>query len=297
MRALLFGGTGQVGAEICTLAGDAGVDLVAPEEADLDITNHDAILALIASTRWDIVINAAAYTNVDGAESEQALAFAINAEAPALIAAETGRRGIPLIHISTDYVYDGKKGAPYVEQDAIGPLNAYGRSKAEGDRGVGIGNRQHIIVRTSWVYSHRRKNFVKTILQLAQTRDQLKVVADQHGCPTRASDVARACLDIAKHCVADDVGTPYGIYHYAGAGQTSWFEFATTIIGLAGKGLSRRPEILPIPTRDYPTPANRPLDTRLDCGLVVQTFNLTLQPWRHALADTIDRLLTDKDFL
>jgi len=176
------------------------------------------------------------------------------------------------------------------------PLNVYGRSKAEGDRGVGIGTRRHIIVRTSWVYSHRRKNFVKTILQLAQTRDQLKVVADQHGCPTRASDIARACLDIAKHCVADGEGTPYGIYHYAGAGQTSWFEFATTIIDLAGKRLSRRPEILPIPTQDYPTPAIRPLDTRLDCGLVAKNFNIGLQPWQHALADTIDRLLTDEDF-
>ena len=130
MRALLFGGTGQVGAEICALAREADAELVAPEEADLDITNHDAILALIASQQWDIVINAAAYTNVDRAESEEALAFAINAEAPARIAAETGRRGIPLIHISTDYVYDGKKGAPYVEQDAIGPLNVYGRIKA-----------------------------------------------------------------------------------------------------------------------------------------------------------------------
>src|SRR5262245_18886104 len=296
MRALLFGGTGQVGAEICALAGELGADLVAPEEAHLDITDHDAIFALVASRRWDIVINAAAYTNVDGAESEEALAFAINADAPARIAAETGRRGIPLIHISTDYVYDGKKGAPYVEQDAIGPLNVYGRSKAEGDRGVSAGNRRHFILRTSWVYSHRRKNFVKTILQLAQTRDQLKVVADQHGCPTRATDIARACLDIAKHCVTDGERAAYGVYHYAGAGQTSWFEFATTIIDLAGKRLSRRPEILPISTRDYPTPANRPLDTRLECGLVVKTFNLTLQPWQLALADTIDCLLIDKDF-
>ena len=215
---------------------------------------------------------------------------------PRRIAAETGRRGIPLIHISTDYVFDGKKGAPYVEQDPIGPLNAYGRSKAEGERGVGAGNRRHIILRTSWVYSHRRKNFVKTILQLAQTRDQLKIVADQHGCPTRASDIARACLEIAKRCVAEREHAPYGVYHYAGAGQASWFEFATAIIDLAGKRLSRRPEVFPIPTRDYPTAAIRPLDTRLDCGLVIQNFNLTLQPWQDALADTIDRLLTDKDF-
>ena len=140
------------------------------------------------------------------------------------------------------------------------------------------------------------RTFVKTILQLAQTRDQLKIVADQHGCPTRASDIARACLEIAKRCVSERDHAPYGIYHYAGAGQASWFEFATAIIDLAGKRLSRRPEVFPIPTRDYPTAAIRPLDTRLDCGLVIQNFNLTLQPWQDALADTIDRLLTDRDF-
>ena len=158
--------------------------------------------------------------------SNEALAFAINAEAPAQIATETGQHGIPLIHLSTDYVFDGKKGAPYVEQDPIGPLNAYGRSKAEGERGVRAGNHRHIILRTSWVYSHRRKNFVKTILQLAQTRDQLKVVADQYGCPTRASDIARTCLEIAKRCVCEREHALYGVYHYAGAGQASWFEFA-----------------------------------------------------------------------
>jgi len=296
MRVLLFGGTGQVGAEICEIADDAGIDLVAPGHADIDLIDRKAIVRLIESQPWNMVINAAAYTNVDGAESNQALAYAINAEAAARIAAETGRHGIPLIHISTDYVFDGKKGAPYVEQDPIGPVNAYGRSKGEGERGVGAGNCQHIILRTSWVYSHRRKNFVKTILQLARTRDQLKIVADQHGCPTRARDIAMACLDIAKHCVKDGEHAPYGVYHYAGAGQASWFEFATAIIDLAGERLSRRPEVLPIPTRDYPTSAVRPLDTRLDCGLVVQTFSLTLQPWQHALTDTIDRLLTDKDF-
>src|SRR5262249_17517478 len=151
-------------------------------------------------------------------------------------------------------------------------------------------------LRTSWVYSHRRKNFVRTILQLARTRDQLKIVADQHGCPTRASDIARACLTIARRCAADGAQAPYGVYHYAGGGQTSWFEFAKTFVDLAGKRLPRQPEVLPIPTRDYPTPAIRPLDTRLDCGLVVGTFKLTLQPWLQALAETIDRILTDGDF-
>jgi dTDP-4-dehydrorhamnose reductase len=295
MRALLFGGTGQVGAEICTLVGDAGFDLVAPGHAGFDLKDLEAIAELIASKPWDIVINAAAYTDVDAAESNEVLAFAINAEAPARIAAETGQRGVPLIHISTDYVFDGRKGVPYVEQDQIGPLNAYGRSKAAGEHGVRKSSPRHIILRTSWVYSHRRKNFVKTILHLAKTRNQLKIVADQRGCPTRASDIARACLVIAERCMSEPEYAPYGIYHYAGAGEASWFEFATAIINLAGKRLSRQLEVLPIPTRDYPTPAIRPRDTRLDCDLVAQNFDITLQPWQDALADTVDRLLTDKD--
>ena len=182
--------------------------------ADLDLTDTLAIGRIIAADPWDVIINSAAYTNVDGAESNEALAFAINAEAPARIAAETGDRGIPLVHISTDYVFDGRKGAPYVEQDQVGPLNAYGRSKAEGERLIRCGNERHIILRTSWVYSHHRKNFVKTILQLAKTRDQLKIVADQHGCPTRASDIAKTCLDIAKRCASDCEKAIYGIYHY-----------------------------------------------------------------------------------
>ena len=295
MRALLFGGTGQVGAEICTLADDAEADLVAPGHAEFDLTDSTAIGRMIAAGPWDVIINAAAYTNVDGAESNEAMAFAVNAEAPARMAAETGRRGIPLLHISTDYVFDGRKGAPYVEQDKVGPLSAYGRSKAEGERFIRAGNERHIILRTSWVYSHHHKNFVKTILQLAKTRDQLKIVADQHGCPTRAGDIAKTCLDIARRCALDREKALYGIYHYAGAGETTWFEFATTIVNLASKRLSRRPEVLPIPTRDYPTPAIRPLDTRLSCALVVQNFNIALQPWQQALTETIDRLLT-KDF-
>src|SRR5262249_22077168 len=229
MRVLLLGGTGQVGAEI-VLSAAARAEVVAPGSAEFDLKDRAAIGRIVEAERWDIVINAAAYTDVDGAESNEAMAFAINAEAPARIAAAAGQRGIPLIHISTDYVFDGSKGAPYVESDAVGPLNAYGRSKEVGERNVRDASPQHIILRTSWVYSRRRKNFVKTILRLAAARDQLKVVADQHGCPTSASDIAKACLDIAEHCVSDSRHAPYGIYHYTGAGETSWFEFATAII-------------------------------------------------------------------
>jgi len=292
MRVLLLGGTGQVGAEICALSASR-IDVVAPAHAELDLKDLTAIGRAVGAGPWDIVINAAAYTDVDRAESEVDLAFAINAEAASRLAVETGNRGIPLIHISTDYVFDGCKGKPYVEHDKIGPLNTYGRSKAAGEHGVRVANARHFILRTSWVYSHRRKNFVKTILQLAAKRDQLKIVADQRGCPTPARDVAETCLAIAKHCMSDLEHAPYGNFHFAGAGEASWFEFATAIIDLAR--LPRPPELLPIPTRDYPTPATRPLDTRLNCSAIAQKFCISPQPWHHALEDTIDCLLTNKD--
>ena len=165
--------------------------------AELDLEDPRAIARMIAAEPWSAVINAAAYTDVDRAESEEPVAFAVNAEAPARLAAETGRRGIPLVHISTDYVFDGRKGAPYVEEDERSPLNAYGRSKLAGERGVRAANPRHVILRTSWVYSPYRKNFVRTILRLAAERERLTIVADQRGCPTAARDIAKACLDIA----------------------------------------------------------------------------------------------------
>ena len=219
--------------------GFENIDVVAPAHAELDLKDLTAIGRAVGAGPWDIVINAAAYTDVDRAESEVDLAFAINAEAASRLAVETGNRGIPLIHISTDYVFDGCKGKPYVEHDKIGPLNTYGRSKAAGEHGVRVANPRHIILRTSWVYSHRRKNFVKTVLQLAAKRDQLKIVADQRGCPTPARDVAETCLAIAKHCMSDPEHAPYGNFHFAGAGEASWFEFATAIIGLGRETASQ----------------------------------------------------------
>ena len=203
MRLLLLGGTGQVGEEFRALPSPKDVEVVAPSRAELDLQDPRAIAQMIAAEPWSAVINAAAYTDVDRAESEEAVAFAVNAEAPARLAAETGRRGIPLIHISTDYVFDGRKGAPYVEQDEPAPLNAYGRSKLAGERGVRAGNPRHVILRTSWVYSPYRKNFVRTILRLAAERDRLTIVADQRGCPTAARDIAQACLDIAMRCASE----------------------------------------------------------------------------------------------
>ena len=221
MRFLLLGGTGQVGEEFRALALPKDVEVVAPSRAELDLEDPRAIARMIAAEPWSAVINAAAYTDVDRAESEEPIAFAVNAEAPSRLAAETGRRGIPLVHISTDYVFDGRKGAPYVEQDEVAPLNAYGRSKLAGERGVRAANPRHVILRTSWVYSPYRKNFVRTILRLAAERERLTMVADQRGCPTAARDIAQACLDIAMRCASEPEREPYGTYHFAGAGEAS----------------------------------------------------------------------------
>jgi dTDP-4-dehydrorhamnose reductase len=292
MRFLVLGGSGQVGEEIRRLPLPKDVELAAPGRDRLDLLDAQTVAAAIAAhPPWAAVINAAAYTEVDRAESEEALAFAVNAEAPARLAAETARRSIPLIHISTDYVFDGRKGAPYVEDDAVAPINAYGRSKLAGERGVIAANPRHVILRTAWVYSPYRKNFVKTILRLAGERDRLRIVADQRGSPTAARDIAKACLAIAVRCAADPEKAPYGIYHYAGAGEATWFDFALKIVALAGGRLGRVPQVEPIRTSDYPTPAARAPDTRLDCTRVVRDYGVTLRPWPRALEETIDALL------
>jgi dTDP-4-dehydrorhamnose reductase len=283
-----------VGEEFRALALPKDVEVVAPGRGELDLEDPRAIARMIASRPWSAVINAAAYTDVDRAEGEEPVAFAVNAEAPSRLAAETGRFGIPLLHISTDYVFDGRKGAPYVEQDEAAPLNAYGRSKLAGEGGVHAANPQHVILRTSWVYSPYRKNFVRTILRLAAERERMTIVADQRGCPTAARDIARACLDIAIRCASQRERVPYGVYHFAGAGEASWFEFASAIVEIAADRLGRSPQIVPIRTSEYPTPAVRAADTRLDCTAVVREFGVEPQPWRQALADTIDLLLSNK---
>jgi len=295
MRILLLGGSGQVGTEIRAMAPLKDVEVFAPRRDELDINDASAIAKIVSAQPWHTVINVAAYTDVDRAESEETAAFTVNAQAPSWLAVETGRRGIPLIHISTDYVFDGKKGAPYIEQDEAAPLNAYGRSKLAGELGVRAANERHVILRTSWVYSPYRKNFVRTILRLAADRDRLTIVADQRGCPTAAIDIARTCLDIAMRCASEPEGVPYGVYHYVGEGEASWFEFATAIVAMAAPRLARSPQIVPIRTIDYPTPAIRPLDTRLSCVAVTRKFDVKMRPWRDALADTVDRLLTSRD--
>jgi dTDP-4-dehydrorhamnose reductase len=292
MRFLLLGGSGQVGTELQALPLPRGVEVVAPHEGTLDLTDRDAIDSVIAEGTWSAVINAAAYTDVDRAESEEAKVLAVNGEAPARLAAATSRLGIPLVHISTDYVFDGRKGAPYVESDAPSPINAYGRTKLAGEQAVAAGNPRHLIVRTSWVYSPYGRNFVRTILRLASERDRLTIVADQRGCPTAAQDVANVCLSLAHRCASSRESGPYGLYHFAGGGEATWHEFAKAIVELAR--LPRSIEVAPISTEDYLTPAKRPLDSRLDCSALDRDLQIKPRPWREALKETLDRLLATK---
>jgi len=295
MRLLLFGGTGQVGTELRSLGRAQGFQIAAPPRAVADFGDPNIIARLVNTDASAVVVNAAGYTNVDRAESEEDLAFAINAEAAGALAVAAAARQIPSIHISTDYVFDGRKGSPYVEGDATAPINAYGRSKLAGEQAVCAANPRHIILRTAWVYSPYGKNFVRTVLRLAAERDRLTIVADQRGCPTAARDVALACLQIAQRCVAGPDRAPYGTYHFAGGGEASWFEFASAIFELAGDRVSCVPELVPIRTSDYPTPALRPADTRLDCAAVVREFGVSQRPWREALTETLDRLLASKE--
>lgn len=290
MRLLLLGGTGQVGSEFLSLDRPEDVVVVAPAPDELDLVRPGAIANAIAAGPWHAVVNAAAYTNVDRAEIERDLAFAVNADGAATLASETARHGIPVIHISTDYVFDGKKQTPYVETDATAPLNVYGHSKLAGEQAVAALNPRHVILRTAWVYSPHGRNFVRTILRLTAGRDRLAIVDDQRGCPTAARDIARACRDIALLCARSPEDVAYGLYHFCGKGETTWCGFAKAIVELASPYLSRVPEIVPIATADYPTAAIRPRDTRLDCSAIARTFAISPRPWHDSLAETLHQL-------
>lgn len=294
MPFLLLGGTGQVGQEIRRLSGQ-GFEVVAPDRVTVDLCDRAKIKEVLGAERWDAVINAAAYTDVDGAEANEDKAFLVNGHAPTWLAEETANRRIPIIHISTDYVFDGRKGTPYLEGDPTAPINVYGRSKLAGEEGVRIRNPRHVVIRSSWVYSVQGKNFVRTILRLAAERERLTVVADQRGCPTAASDIAKACIEVATNCASNPDGVPYGLYHFAGGGEATWFEFACAIVELAADYWPRVPQITPIKTREYPTAAIRPLDSRLDCSAIARSFGATPRPWRQALRLTVEHLLNKRD--
>jgi dTDP-4-dehydrorhamnose reductase len=301
MRVLVTGAHGQVGADVAELlAGRA--DVIACDRAALDLADPAAISERVRAARPALIVNAGAYTAVDRAESEADLARAVNARAPEVLAAEAKRAGALLVHYSTDYVFDGAKGGAYVEDDPTAPLGVYGATKLEGERAVAASGCDHLVLRTSWVYAPRGRNFLLTMLRLGAEREELRVVDDQRGAPTPSRELARATLalvagaDASRALAPDDLAraaAKSGLYHATAAGETTWFGFAQAIFAAWTKRAgpaSRVPRLVPITTREYPTPARRPANSVLSNERLQQRFGVSLADWRAGLAETIAAL-------
>lgn len=285
---LVIGKTGQV-ARALDMKGFGDVPHVALGREAADLSSPEMLAQAFATHRPRLVVNAAAYTAVDRAESEPELAYAVNRDGPARLAELCAAAGIPLIHLSTDYVFDGTKPSPYVEDDPIAPLGVYGASKAEGEAMLRDRLAEHVILRTSWVYSATGSNFVKTMLRLGEQRDELAVVDDQIGAPTAADDIATAIAEIARRLL-DGTGE-FGTFHMTGTGETSWYGFAKEIFAQTLKDGRKVPVLRPIPTKDYPTPAHRPANSRLDCAKLEKTYGIRLPHWRTSLENCLADLL------
>lgn len=282
MSTLVFGKTGQVARELARLLPDA--QFAGRDRADL--SDPDACAALINELEPEMIINAAAYTAVDAAEDDEALATVINGAAPTAMAEAAQKIGAAFVHISTDYVFDGSGVAPWRETDATGPLGAYGRSKLAGEQGVQRAGGASAILRTAWVFSAHGNNFVKTMLRLGAERDRLTIVADQIGGPTPAADIAATCVRLAKELRKNLDAS--GVYHYSGGPDVSWADFARAIFAQAGL----TPEVVDIPTSAYPTPAKRPGNSRLDCHKLETVFGISRPDWRAGLHDVLKELKT-----
>ncbi|MFN3969826.1 MAG: dTDP-4-dehydrorhamnose reductase [Gemmobacter sp.] len=279
MRALVFGKSGQVATELARrMPGDVTATFLGRDGADL--SDPAACAAAVMAAGADVVINAAAWTAVDRAEAEEAAATVVNGVAPAAMARACAARGIPFLHVSTDYVFDGAGAAPFAPDHPVAPLGAYGRSKLVGEEGVRAAGGAHLILRTSWVFSAHGANFVRTMLRLGAEREALRVVADQIGGPTPAADIADALIVTARAMVA---GAPGGTHHFSGAPDASWADFARAI--MQGAGLACRIE--DIPTSAYPTPARRPGNSRMDCASLAESFGIVRPDWRRGLAHVL----------
>ena len=285
MRILISGQHGQVSTELQHHLKTLG-ELVVPGRGQFDLTDPQQLRQQVQRVRPDLIINAAAYTAVDQAETEPQVAFAINAVAPGIFAEEAAALGIPLIHYSTDYVFDGSKSSPYTEDDAPNPLGVYGQSKLAGEQAISAVQGQHLILRTSWVYSAHGRNFLLTMQRLLQEKPELRVVADQIGAPTWAGTIARSTLALIERWQAGQTGA-WGTYHLTAQGETSWFGFAQAIgeaLRAQGKPCAN---LVPIPSSDYPTPATRPLNSRLDGRRLQREWGVSQPDWQTALHECL----------
>ena len=290
---LITGGAGQVGLELLAAVWPEGVVLHAPARAELDLGDAASVRAAFAATPFAAVINSGAHTAVDKAETEVAAAFAANAMGPAVLADATREAGIPLIQVSTDYVFDGAKTSAYVETDPVGPLGVYGASKLAGELAVRSGNPRSVVLRTAWVLSVHRANFLKTMLRLAADRPALRVVGDQHGCPTSAREIAVALKTITLRMVADEAA-PTGVYHFVNAGETTWAGLAQEVFAVSAAIGGPSATVEAIPSSEYPTPARRPSNSRLSTEKLNRDFEIAPRPWQVAVAEIVHELHAER---
>lgn len=285
---LVTGGAGQVASMLAAEGGER-VHVVGRPAFDFD--RPDSIAEIVRAHRPTLVVNAAAWTAVDAAEAEPDAAARANRDGPAILAAFCADMGVPLIHLSTDYVFDGSKGAPYVETDRTVPTGVYGQTKLEGEQAVLAACPEAVVLRTSWVYASVGKNFVRSMLGAAQKTDVLRVVADQQGCPTSARDLAVAVLTVADRIADGWVPAYAGVFHAAGTGETTWYGLAEAVFAAAARHGRTRPTVLPITTADWPTPARRPADSRLDCTKLSRVFGVALPPWQGSVERVVGELI------
>lgn len=285
-RILITGSNGQVGWELCRSLAAMG-EVIALDRHGLDLARPQDIRPRVQEIRPDLIVNAAAYTTVDQAEAEPDLAMAINGIAPGVLAEEAQRLGALLVHYSTDYVFDGAKAAPYTEEDAPAPINVYGASKLRGEQLIQVVGGRHLILRTSWVYGARGKNFLLTLLRLAGEQDELRVVDDQIGAPTWARFIAEATARILAHPRSRDTS---GVFHLTASGATSWYGFARAILDLTAGRRTREPRLVAIPGAEYPTPAARPANSRLSLSRLHSTFGIEPPPWDRLLEQCLVEL-------
>ncbi|HWT64822.1 MAG TPA: dTDP-4-dehydrorhamnose reductase [Terracidiphilus sp.] len=290
---LILGRSGQVGWELQRTLACAG-EITALDQGDVDLSAPDSIRSVIQSARPAVIVNAAAYTAVDKAETDAELAKAINTTAPQVLAEEAKRAGSLLVHFSTDYVFDGTKATPYVETDAPNPINVYGRTKLDGDRAIETAGGEHLIFRTSWVFGKRGRNFLLTVLKLAKERPELRFVDDQRGAPTTSECIAQAVAAVLAQVRVGDgfrLDGRSGIYNLTNAGETTWCGFVREIVkqaeGAFGVG---SPNVIPIASSEYPVPAARPANSRLNCDKLDETFGVRLPRWDHALGLVLNGL-------
>ncbi|QTC91471.1 dTDP-4-dehydrorhamnose reductase [Brevundimonas goettingensis] len=290
---LITGGAGQVGLELLAADWPADVVLHAPTRAELDLGDIVSVRAAFDATPFAAVINSGAYTAVDKAETDVAAAFAANAMGPAILAEVTRAAGVPLIQVSTDYVFDGSKAGAYVEGDPVAPLGVYGASKLAGELAVRTGNPRSVVLRTAWVLSVHRANFLKTMLRLAADRPQMRVVGDQTGCPTSARDIAATLKTIALRMIAD-AEAPTGVYHFVNAGETTWAGLAGEIYALSAAAGGPSATVEAITTADYPTPARRPGNSVLSTAALTRDYGIAPRPWQAAVAEIVTQLHAER---